>query len=389
MKQHELHFILLANYLPDRQESMARYALNLRDSLHNEQVQAEIWYPTVFFGTFSKNTHAGVGKWLTYLDKYLLFPVQLWLKLKLNRGYAQELTFFHICDHSNSPYLSLLPANRSGITCHDVLAIRGAAGFKDTHCESSATGKILQRWILTHLSRAKILSAVSQFTMKQLLELSKNRQPDNARWRVIPNSFNECFFPMEAAASAVLLANYGIGEGEPFLLTVGSAEPRKNRKLLLDMAHCLTGQWAGLICYAGQPLDPSLLNYAEKLGLRNRVINIVEPDHRALVALYSACTAFVFPSFAEGFGWPLIEAQACGAPVIASSKAPMPEITNGAALYADPYAPADFADAFLKLMEAGQRERLIALGFENCKRFDRGLVVREFIDLYMESSLRM
>ena len=384
MKQHELHFILLANYLPDRQESMARYALNLRDSLHREQVEAEIWYPTVFFGAFSKDTHAGVGKWLTYLDKYLLFPAQLWLRMKLNSDYARDLTFFHICDHSNSPYLRLLPANRTGITCHDVLAIRGAAGFKDTHCEASATGKILQRWILMHLSRAKILSAVSQFTMKQLLEVSKNRQPADARWRVIPNSFNACFFPMERAASGVLIAKCGIREGASFLLTVGSAEPRKNRKILLDMAHCLKGQWEGLICYAGQRLDPSLISYAEKLGLKNRVLNIVEPDHQTVVALYSACTAFVFPSFAEGFGWPLIEAQACGAPVLASNRAPMPEITNGAALYADPYAPADFASAFLKLLEEEKRERLIALGFENCKRFERGLVVREFIDLYLE-----
>jgi glycosyltransferase involved in cell wall biosynthesis len=382
MKQFNKKFILLANYRPDRQESMQRYALNLRDSLAAHRVEAEIWYPTVFFGTFLKNTNAGVGKWLAYLDKYMLFPVLLWLRIRFNPKYAKEGTFFHVCDHSNSPYLGFLPSRRSGITCHDVLAIRGSMGFQDAFCPASPAGKILQRWILTHLRRAKILIAVSQYTMNGLLELCNHTKPLGARWKMIYNSFNGHFRPMPLPDCQKLIAAHGLPAGTPFILSVGSASVRKNRKLLLEMAHCLGKHWEGRVCFAGHAMEPSLLAYAEKLGLKDRISVVVNPGHDTLVALYSACTAFVFPSFSEGFGWPLIEAQACGAPVLASNLSPMPEISKGSAIHVNPHSPSEFALAFLELLVPEKRDNLVKKGFENCKRFRPQLISRQFLDLY-------
>ena len=382
MKQFDKKFILLANYLPDRQESMQRYALNLRDSLHAEQVEAEIWRPTVFFGAFVKNTNAGMGKWLAYLDKYMLFPALLWLRVRVNSKYMEKGLFFHICDHSNSPYLGFLPSGRAGITCHDVLAIRGSLGFEDAYTPATSAGKLLQRWILNHLRRAKILTAVSQHTMNGLLELCNHTKPLGARWKMIYNSFNGDFKPMPLPDCQKRLAAHGISADVPFVLSVGSAAARKNRKLLLDMLHCLGKQWNGRICFAGAPMDPALLDYAAQLGLKDRISVVVRPGHDTLVALYSACTAFVFPSFSEGFGWPLIEAQACGAPVLASNILPMPEVSRGSAVHANPHSPADFAHAFLDILVPENRNKLIEKGFQNCKRFKPQLISRQFLDLY-------
>lgn len=382
MKQFDKKFILLANYVPDRQESMQRYALSLRNGLAAQQVEAEIWHPPVFFGTFITNPNAGIGKWLAYLDKYMLFPVLLWLRIRFNRKYAEEKVFFHVCDHSNSPYLGFLPSHRAGITCHDVLAIRGSMGFEDAFTPASPTGKILQRWILKHLRRAKILTAVSQHTMNGLLELCNHTKPLGARWKMIYNSFNGHFRPMPLADCQNLLLAQDIPVDAPFILSVGSAAARKNRKLLLDMLYCLGKQWTGRVCFAGAPMEPSMLAYAEKLGLKDRISVVVNPGHDTLVALYSACTAFVFPSFSEGFGWPLIEAQACGAPVLASNISPMPEISKGSAIHVNPYSPAEFANAFLEILVPEKRNRLIEKGFQNCKRFRPQLISRQFLDLY-------
>src|SRR5690606_20806251 len=112
-----------------------------------------------------------------------------------------------------------------------------------------------------------------------------------------------------------------------------------------------------------------LLNYAKQLGLEKRIISIVRPDHNIIVALFSACKAFIFPSLSEGFGWPLIEAQACGAPVVSSNLNPMPEVSGGAAIHVDSTNPELFAEAFLKLEDDVFRRNLIEKGFENIQKF--------------------
>jgi glycosyltransferase involved in cell wall biosynthesis len=148
------------------------------------------------------------------------------------------------------------------------------------------------------------------------------------------------------------------------------------------MVHALGDRWEGLICYAGKPLDGALLAHAEALNLRDRVVSVERPDHVTLVALYSACEAFVFPSFSEGFGWPVIEAQACGAPVIASNIQPMPEVSGGAALHLDPNKPEDFAEALLSLSGESVRSTLVKKGLDNCRRFDQETMVEAYVRLH-------
>lgn len=376
-----MHIILIGNYIPDRQESMERFALMLQSGFENAGILSEVWRPTVFFGKWSRNAHSGLGKWFGYIDKWILFPMLLSWRLRNNLLHSSEVRF-HICDHSNAPYLNYLPRNSTGITCHDVLAIRGALGYTDAYCPATKTGKILQKWILNNLVRAKRLAAVSQNTLTQLNELAPNIQSSVKDWRLIHVGFNNAFKAIEKHEAEKLVEAVGISKRDPFLLCVGSSLARKNRKLLLDMISCLNDQWQGNVCFAGQAADEYLLTYADSLGIKDRIISVVKPDHATLIALYCTCKALVFPSFSEGFGWPVIEAQACGAPVIASSIAPMPEVSGGAALYADPYQPEAFADAFLQLQNISVREELIQRGFINCQRFGASRMITAYLDLY-------
>ena len=169
---------------------------------------------------------------------------------------------------------------------------------------------------------------------------------------------------------------------KPFLLHVGSRLMRKNRKLLLDMIALLGFRWDGNICYAGEPIDEELSNYARSLGLEERIISIEKPDHLTLVALYNAATVFIFPSFSEGFGWPVIEAQACGTPVIASNIESLMEVSDGTALHADPSKPEQFAEAFLSLKNDVLKLELIENGFKNTLRFRPERMVNAYLDLY-------
>lgn len=374
-----MRLVLIGNYTLDRQESMLRFANMLEQGFKDAGVPTDLWNPVVFFGKPFKSTQSGITKWLGYIDKYILFPIVL--KYRINsKLYKNQDVKFHICDHSNAPYLKYLPKGATGITCHDVLAIRGSMGFADAYAPASRFGKILQSWILNNLKEAETLAAVSHFTLNQLKELSKSHINGSENWVVIHNAFNASFFSMEKEQCELLLAEKGIDSKDNYILHVGNEHPRKNRAFILDVLHALGEDWNGKVCFAGTPLDKKLLDKAKRLNLEDRIISVVKPSHDHLVALYNGADAFMFPSLSEGFGWPVIEAQACGTPVIASSFEPMPEVSGHAALHAHPKDAKAFSEVFLSLKDHKVREELIKAGFENIKRFQ----VKHMIDSYLK-----
>lgn len=376
-----MKIILISNYIPDQQESMKRFAEMLDREFKAIGVKTELWFPTVFFGKPFKSTNAGIGKWMGYADKWLLFPLIIRLRIIL-RGLNKNDIRFHVCDHSNSPYLKYFPAERAAITCHDVIAIRAGLGYTDSNQQPSRFGVLQQKWILSNLRKAKRLAAVSNFTLNQLKDLTPDVADNHPNWRVILNPFNADFYPVNQADRSPLLKQAGLDPDPKYILHVGSGLPRKNRDLLLTMVAELGERWDGIIVYAGEQADEQLSLKIKDLGLEHRVVFVIKPRHEVLRALYSGCQAFVFPSFNEGFGWPVIEAQACGVPVIASNLDPMPEVGGNGTLYASPYKPDDFAEAFLKLSDLQCKAELITRGLENCERFDMSKIIKQYLALH-------
>ena len=283
-------FLLIANYLPDKQESMRRYAENLARDLSAKGVKTTIWFPPVCFGRLLSSTQHGLGKYLAYIDKYILAPVALLLKRIRFIGTPVK---YHICDHSNAPYRFYLPKAHTGITCHDVLAIRGALGYEDAYCPATGMGVFLQKWILRNLSKIPRIAAVSQFTLDQLLELATPQKSFN--WAVVYNTFNAEFTPMNREEARTLLEQFCIPHNEPFIFHIGSQLPRKNRKMLIEM-FARSDRFKGKIVYAGQPIDPKLLAVIKEYKLEDQVVEIVKPNHEELVALYSFCLLYTSPS---------------------------------------------------------------------------------------------
>jgi glycosyltransferase involved in cell wall biosynthesis len=378
---HSQHFILIGNYPPDGQESMIRFADLLANGLKNRGLTVELLTPQPIL--VGKNAHPGKGilKWLAYVDKWILFPFTLRRVVRKRQQEFGNNIHYHICDHSNAPYLAYLPKNRAGITCHDVLAIRGALGYPETYCAASRTGVILQRWILKHLRNAQRIACVSHLTLRHLFEIAGENIPKPG-WRVVHNSLNAEFKKIETSEAIQILERQNIFLPRPFLLHVGSDLPRKNRRMLLQMIKQENQPWPGHLCFAGEPVDPSLSEEARTLGILDRVHSAPKPDHKTLCALYSLAHAFVFPSFSEGFGWPLIEAQACGTPVIASHLEPLPEVSGGAALHADPHDAKSFASALLKLNDAAVRESLVEQGLANAARFGLAPMIDKYLALH-------
>ena len=375
------HVILIGNYPPDGQESMLRFANLLANGFRDRGMTVEVIAPQPILVAKNSKPGRGAAKWLAYVDKWVLFPITLRRIIRQRQRELGEGSHYHICDHSNAPYTAHLPKDRTAVTCHDVLAIRGALGYPDAYCTASRTGTLLQRWILKYLGGAQRVACVSRLTLSQLCELTGSNQPQPG-WKVVHNAFNAEFGKIERAAAIRILEKNGIHIPQPFVLHVGSNLPRKNRRLLLQMSQKGSQFWEGHICFAGEPMDETLVEEARALGILDRTHSVAKPDHETLCALYSVAHAFVFPSLSEGFGWPLIEAQACGLPVVASKLEPLPEVSGGAALHADPHEVQSFTNALRSLDDPALKQSLIEGGLKNSARFCVTPMVEKYLELH-------
>lgn len=371
--------ILIGNYRPDKQYSMQIFEVLMSEGYVKSKLDVSVIRPSKVFGKVSFNNYSLI-KWLGYIDKFLLFPILI-LLLRLKNLILVSNTHYHICDHSNAFYLHFLPKNRTIITCHDVLAIRAGLGFTDTYCYASISGKVLQKIILNILSKAKKLAAVSEFTLNQLKSIDKQTSLTK-KWICIHNALSEKFKALPETYIQEVLNKFQLQKNSPIILHIGSDLERKNRKLLVHFMYEIQNDWNGLLVLAGEPLNGELLEIINKLNISDRILQINNPTDTEIIALYSMCQAMIFPSYSEGFGWPIIEAQACGAPVITSNKAPMmDEVGGNAALYANPDDVISFVNQFKKLNDVEFRKEIIRLGYLNTKRFDFDNTVRQYIEL--------
>lgn len=361
-----MRILLVGNYKLDNQSSMLRYAEMLREKLSFRGHHVEIIQPEPRFGHLV--SHEFIRKWLRYIDKYLLFPRRL-------RARSAAFDVIHVCDHSNSMYLRHTSGCPASITCHDLLAIDSARG-RYPEQSISFTGKVLQRWILKSLLGGRYIVCVSENTAEELQALSQGAMPNVS---VIPNPVVFHDSPAPAEDVIRLRDRLGLAEGDFYLLHVGGNQWYKNRigvlrifRLLLDLRRS-TGAPEPRLVMAGKEWTPRMRDFVRENRLEYYVVESTEPSDEELRTLYSGAAALLFPSLYEGFGWPLIEAQSCGCPVITSNRPPMTEVAGDSALYID---PADERAAAAQIVEALDRLHLLREGgFRNIERFSLDRIV--------------
>jgi len=325
-----MKILLVGNYAPDQQESMLRFGLLLKEMMSAQGLNVRLWQPPVFFGRIL--VPASLKKWLGYLDKYLFAALSF-------RKEVGKVDLVHVLDHSNSVYGPWVGHNRWLVTCHDLLAVRAARSeFAE---KTRLTGKLLQKWISSSLGKSPYTVCVSATTQSDVQRLLRH---DSSKTGVIWNGLN---YPYHRRADsewqktlASVFISRQLSQPARYIFHIGGNQWYKNRKGVLEIFSRLTQQEAAdkdlFLVMAGKPMPPDLQETFERLQLQSRVIRVGNISNEELEALYHGAECLLFPSLAEGFGWPIVEAMACGCRVATSNRAPMTEIGGDVSVYVDP-----------------------------------------------------
>lgn len=366
-----MRVLLVSNYLNDAQESMQRFAALMEKGLIQAGHDVRTLRPQNIVGRL-RPSGEGVGKWLGYIDKFGVFPAFL-------KSIVTWANVVHICDHSNSFYTKHLKTKPHIVSCHDLIAVRCALGEFPRNT-TRWSGQQLQQLIVKGLVRAQHVVCVSEATRRQLLRLTKIPEQRVSR---VYNSLNYPYSRMNREEAMARIRKLQIDPGETFFLHVGGNQWYKNRvgvlRIFSSLRKHIPRQNPKMVM-VGKPWTDDMRRFVSEDGLDNVTFELPGIGDEDLRALYSTAAMLLFPSLDEGFGWPIIEAQACGCPVLTSGRPPMDEVGGAAAVYVNPENPeAAAAAAILALNKAAD---LREASLQNAARFSSSAMIQGYVSLY-------
>jgi glycosyltransferase involved in cell wall biosynthesis len=369
-------------------QSMPRFASMLAEGMRNRGHTVELRVPQARFVRLP--LLRALRKWLGYVDQYVVFPGEMRRALK---HYSRK-TLFVFTDQALGPWVPLVADRPHVIHCHDFLAQRSAVG-EISENPTGWTGRQYQAYIRRGYRQGRHFLSVSQTTRR---DLHRFLPTSPAYSEVVYNGLNRDFSPHQPAEARAHLAQEL--ELDPsrlqagYLLHVGGNQWYKNRVGVIE----LYTAWR-----ARYPLPLPLLLIGEAPGDAVRLaweasavredIHLLSGVGDAVVRLaYAGATVFLFPSLAEGFGWPIAEAMAAGCPVITTAEAPMTEVGGTAAFYI-PRRPSTeqalaWAAAGAEVIEQvvalgpSQRAAAAAAGLVNAGRFEAAATLDQLEAIY-------
>ncbi len=375
-----MKILLIKNYLQDGQYSMLAFADMLERGLSEAGIDVCVASPTVRFGK-QRNTVTGLGKWLGYVDKYILAQGAL---RRAERDFQPDLV--HICDHSNAMYVKYFKAPVV-LTCNDLIAVRTWLSEIPGQSKSFIGGQ-QQAWIFRNIPKADRIACISDKTREDLVRLAP---ASKSKAITIPMGLN---YPYQSLSHPQVdrriaevggwTAINGSPLNGPWLLHVGNDGWYKNRIGVVNIwkkTQSLLNQPLGLVLVGAPPSG----KLSEVLGGHEGDIAVVHGASNGLLeALYCKAKCLLFPSLAEGYGWPPVEAQACGCPVATSDIDPI----RGNCPHALLWNPADedgFAQQLAKLLADEHRlESMQQAGLANAKNFALQSMIQSYARLYRE-----
>jgi len=281
-------------------------------------------------------------------------------------------------DLYHSPYylMPYRPGVPTVVTVYDLIPL-----LFPQHVPPAA--RLLFRWMTAlALRTASQVIVISQATCRDLLTFY-HLPPQKVT--VIPLAADPAFHPQSPAEVERVRRKYALPES--YLLYLGINKPHKNLGRLVEALSLVPRPLSLIIAGAWDPRYLEPRQRAEALGLENAVRFLGPVPEADLPALYSGATLFVFPSLYEGFGLPVLEAMACGRPVVCSNTSSLPEIVDEAALTFDPLDVTEMAAKIEKALgNESLREEMKEKSLQQAAKFSWERTARETLEIYREAT---
>jgi glycosyltransferase involved in cell wall biosynthesis len=308
-------------------------------------------------------------RWLTILWHRAKLPVPAdWL--------SGPVDLYHCPDFVLPP----LRRARGILTVHDL------AFLMRPDCADDRLRAYLEEVVPRSVRRADFIIADSENTRNDLVVLLGVNPSQVA---VVPGGVEERFTPV-TDQQTLQRARTRLGVGDaPFVLAIGVIEPRKNLNRLMDAFHALKQRKnvpsnLKLVLAGGKGwLYDDIFEHHAESPLRDDILLPGFVSDEVLPAIYSAAEVLAFPSLYEGFGLPILEAMACGTPVVASRASCLPEVAEGAALLVDPNNVEGLASNLeMALLDNDLRTRLVQQGLERATQYTWKRAAQQLLDVY-------
>jgi len=233
--------------------------------------------------------------------------------------------------------------------------------------------------------RARQILTLSEFSRRDII---KTYHIDPSRVFVTPAAAPPHFAPVtDATELQRIRSTYRIERD--YVLSLGSIQPRKNLARLIGAYSSLRRLHPDLklpqLVLAGKRgwLEKDIFRAASESEISQDILFIGYVPEEDLPGLFSGSVCFVYPSYFEGFGLPVVEAMQCGAAVIAGNRTSLPEVVGDAALLVDPFSEVDIAQALVKIIEdPGRRDELRVKGIERARAFNWQTTARLTLQAY-------
>ena len=279
-----------------------------------------------------------------------------------------SLELYHVPKNTGVPFFHNIPVV---VTIHDIIP----HVFPDKYLSN-----ILERiWyklaIRVSIHRSDKILTISNFSKEELI---RYYDVDSSKIEIVSLAYNKAFRKIEDKSMLNdVKERYRLNN--KYILAIGGSEYRKNIQRLINVYLKNFRDDYELIVVGGKWRDIDLSKKYQGNNIRF-ITGVPEED---LIAIYNMASVFVFPSFYEGFGIPVLEGMACGVPVVTSNVSSMPEVGGDAAIYFNPYDEKDMAEKIRQVLDDKQlRKTMIAKGLEKVKEYSWDKCARETLKVY-------
>lgn len=383
-----MKIVILSHPLFFGSYSMPRFANYLFQGMAGLGYDVQVWRPQPYL--YKLPVRGMLKKWLGYVDQYVIFSIILFFKTH----FTSQKKLYVLSDQALGFWVPIITGKAHMVHCHDFLALKSAKGEISVN-PVGFTGRLYQKLIFKGFSQANNFISVSKNT-KCELEAILNKRPKISEY--VYNGLNPIFLDGDKTiARKKLGARIDRSLENGYLLHVGGNQFYKNRIGVIKIYDAFRNRAETNIplVMIGSPPDRSVLVHYQASKYKADILFCSGLNDEMVKFAYQGASLFLFPSLAEGFGWPIAEAMACGCPVITTDQAPMNEVGADAAIYVSNTEAFNTLEKWAQ--EASEKvadvvglntkdlNELRYKGLENVKRFDSHRTIPELNALYTKA----